>query len=158
MAAPSPTARSTPGGIPLKSGHPTKITVALDPDISFWEVEITPAGIEGGEPIDQTTMFNLDVVTKAEGDLVDITPASGTAVYDPAVLTQIMNIVNRPTTITEHYQDGSSYAYYGVFRSFMRQSHVRGQQPRGAFVIYATNFDPTNRVEAVPVLTSVAGT
>lgn len=156
MAAPVATTRQTPSGIPLKSGHPTKITIALDPDISFWEVEVTPAGVDGGEFIDQTTMFNVTVVTKAEGDLVDITQSSGTAAYDPAVYSQIMSVINKPTTITERFKDGSTRAYFGYLRSFTPQSHTRGQQPRAAFTIEATNWDGT--AEQIPVVVSVAGT
>lgn len=156
MAAPTPTARVTPNGIPLKSGHPTKVTIARDTDISFWEVEITPVGLEGGEPIDQTTMHNVTVVTRAEGDLIDVTPLTGTGAYDPALLSQAFQCINQPSVITETYQDGSTYCYHGYLRSLIRQSHVRGQQPRVAFTIVPTNWDGT--AEQVPVLTSVAGT
>lgn len=156
MAAPTATARQTPAGIPLKSGHPTKVTISLDPDISFWEVEVTPVGLDGGPSIDQTTMFNTTFMTKAEGDLVDVTDLQGTCAYDPAVLSQIIAVINRPAVITERYKDGSTYAYHGYLQSFTRQSHVRGQQPRATFTIVATNWDGT--AEQAPVLTSVAGT
>ena len=78
MAAPTPTARATPVGRKLKEGFPVKITIAADTDISFWEKSVTPVGFDGGDSIDQSTMFNTRYRTKAARTLIDTTDVTVT--------------------------------------------------------------------------------
>lgn len=159
MAAPTPTARSTPSGIPLRDGFSTLITCALDPDISFWEKEVQPPGRDGGDPIDTTTMHNTTYRTKAARSLIDLTDGTCTAAYDPAVSEQIDAIVNVETTWTVTHPDGSTEAFYGYLRTFTPQSHTEGSQPEAQLAWTPTNTDPANSwVEAGPALASVAGT
>lgn len=158
MAAPSAGSRSTPVGIKLINGHPSKAAIAADPDISFWEVTVKPPAIEGGDPIDITDMFNSVWRTKAPRNLLDMGPINLTASYDPAVYTQIQAVVNVETTITVIFPDGSTLAAYGFLRSADPENLEEGAQPRMSIVIEVTNYDHANYVEASPVLTSVAGT
>lgn len=158
MAAPSATVRSAPAGIKLEDGFSTKITFALDPDISFWEKTVQPPSLDGGDPIDTTTMHNVDWRTKAPRQLITSGDGSSTVAYDPAVYSQILAIVNRPTTITYTLPDGSSYAIYGFLQKFEPSALAEGEMPEATVTIVHTNWDATNRVEAAPVLTSVSGT
>lgn len=158
MAAPAPTVRQTPAGIKLKDGFPTKITIGLDPDISFWEKSVKPPGADGGDEIDQTTMHNVDVTTKAPQSLIDFTVCSGVAAYDPNILNQILATINMETTITLTFSDGSTWSFYGYLKIFDPQELTRGVQPEANFEIVVTNWDPTNKVEAVPAVASVSGT
>lgn len=160
MAAPTVTARQAPVGFPgrLENGFSTKIACASDPDISFWETEVTPPGLEGPELIDISTMHNILYVTMAPGALITLTESSGVAGYDPAVLTQILAIINDNVAWTLHHPDGSTWAFWGVLRQFTPQAHQRNVFPTVNFTITPTNYDPTNRVEAGPAVVSVAGT
>ena len=158
MTAPSATARSAPGGIALKEGFSTKITLASDPDISFWEKDVQPSAYDGGDPIDISTMHNTTYRTKAPRSLVDVGAVQSKVAYDPAVITQIMSIINVSTTITVTHPDGSTEAAYGYLRSFTRDAHADGAQPEGTIVLEITNYDNTANVEAGPTITSVAGT
>ncbi len=158
MAAPSPTARQTPVGIWLDSGHSTKITIGADPDISFWEKTVTPPGMDAGDAIDTTTMHSTRYITKAPQPLVDMTDISGTASYDPAVLTQIVAVLGVKTTITVTFPDGTTWAVYGFLRSFAPQENSRPNQPVANYTITVTNWDPSNRVEVGPAVASVTGT
>ena len=158
MAAPSVTARSAPVGIKLDDGYSTKIAFAADPDVSFWEKTVKPPGIDGGDAIDQTTMHNTAYRTSAARALKTLTDSSSTVAYDPAVYTQILALINVEGSITIHFPDGSTLAFYGFLKSFEVNDHTEGEQPEATISIVPTNFDPTNKVEAAPVLTSVAGT
>ena len=158
MAAPTPAARTTPAGIPLKDGYKTTITITYDADISFWEVTVTPPGIDGGDGIDQTTMFNDRFRVSLNRALLTLTECSCTAAYDPAVFDQIVSAVNRNTTITITFPDLSTLAFYGWLRVFTPDALVEGTQPRASITIQPSNWDPTNKVEAGPLLTSVYGT
>lgn len=158
MAAPVPTTRQTPYGIKLKDGYRTLFTFAADPDVSFWEKTVKPPGLDGGDAIEQTTMHNEDYRTFAPRSLITMTESSMTAAYDPAVLTQIMALINIETTITISFADGSTWAFFGFLKSFETNELQEGEQPNASVSIVCTNFDPTNKVEAGPALASVAGT
>lgn len=158
MAAPTPTARATPVGRKLKEGFPVKITIAADTDISFWEKSVTPVGFDGGDSIDQSTMFNTRYRTKAARTLIDTTDGSGIVAFDPAVLDQIEDIINLETTITYTFRDGSTWAVYGYLKSFTPGEQVEGEQPEADIEIVHTNYDNSGNAEAGPAVASVAGT
>lgn len=158
MAAPTPTARTTPGGIKLKDGYRASVTFATDTDFSIWEKSVTPPGLDGGEPVDQTTMWNDALRTTAPRALITMMPHSFSGAYDPAAYTQALALINVETTITVTFKDGSTLAFYGFLQRFEPQELSEGTQPLASVTIVPTNFDPVNKVEAAPVLTSVAGT
>jgi hypothetical protein len=131
---------------------------AADPDICFWEVEVTPPGIDGGDPVDTTTMLNETWRTRAPRALYTLTNAQLTAAYDPEIYTNILALINVETAITVHFPDGSTVAFYGFLQTFTPAALVEGTQPRATIVIVPTNQDPTSGAEEAPVVTSVAGT
>jgi hypothetical protein len=158
MAAPSATARQTPVGKKLENGKTIKITFSLDPDVSIWEINITPGGTDGGDPIDTTTQWNTRRRTKSPRNLINGTDGSGTAAYDPQCQAQLDAMVNVPQTITYLYWDGSTEARFGYLRSWAKNEMSEGNMPTMNFVIVHTDYDTVNDVEADPVVTSVAGT
>lgn len=158
MAAPTPTVRGTPSGIKLKDGFRTKITFATDDNIEFWEKSVKPPGIDGGDSIPQTTMHNVDWRTMSPRQLKTLTESTTTVAYDPLLYTSILALVNVETTVTVTFPDGSTLAFYGFLQKFEPGDLKEGEQPEATVTITPTNFDPTNHVEAAPVLTNVAGT
>lgn len=165
MAAPVPVAHVAPAGIRLKTGGPQTFHVnALDPDISLWATEVGFPGQDGGDPIDTTTQENTVYRTMAPRVLVTLMPFTVKYQFDPAAYSQIRAVLNRETTLTNHWNDndvgaqGSSLAYFGYWQKAEIDPHVEGEPPTLTITIVPTNFDPTNRVEAGPVVTSVAGT
>lgn len=158
MTAPAATARGTPAGIPLFDGFSTKITLAANPTVSFWEKDAQPPAYDGGDPIDITTMHNVLYRTKAHRALIDIGDVQSKAAYDPNVLTQILSLVNVDTTITVTHPDGSTEAHYGFMRSFTRDTATEGAQPEATVVMCVTNYDHTAHAEAPPTIASVSGT
>ena len=158
MAAPTPSAIPTPSGIKLKDGYRCFVTIATAPTIGLWTKSATPPGVDGGEPVDQTTMHNDDWVTRAFQQLLDLKESTFKAAYDPAVYTTMVSAANVETTITYHFSDGSTLCFYGGVRMFDFDEMVRGTQPTCTVTFTPTNFDNVNKVEAAPVLTSVEGT
>lgn len=157
MADPSPTARSSPTGIKLPDGFVSKITFSQDVDINLFEYTTKPPGIDGGEPIDQTTMFNAAYRTMAARQLKTLMPVSYKCAYDPQVVTEMLAQTNVNQTITQSFFDGSTLAYYGFPQKIEFDELVEGTRPSCTVTIVPTNFDPANRVEAGPVVTSVSG-
>ncbi len=152
MAAPTHTTRSTPGHEPLKDGHATKITFAADPDVSFWEKEVTPPGVDGGDPISRTTMFNTAWKTYCPRTLKEMTEASLTATYAAEVYTQIIALVNVETTITVAFPGGQKVSFFGYLKTFEPGTAEEGESPECEITIQPTNWDATNNVEAGPVV------
>lgn len=158
MAAPTPTARGTPAGIPLREGFHAKITLAANTTISFWEKTVDPPGLDGGPPIDQTTQFNTLYRTKWPRTLIDVNAINiPDAAYDPNLYTQVLTIINTNTVITVSFQDGSTLAFYGYLQSFNPNPQREGEQPSCSLVFVPTNMD-SSYAEQAPVMTSVAGT
>jgi hypothetical protein len=158
MTAPVASARQDPAGIKLKDGHGTKLAFAADPDISFWEVEVKPPGMDGGEAIEQTTHHNTVYRTKAPQSLIDLTDGEGTCQYDPVVVSQVRALINVETTLTIIYPDGSTDAIYGYMKSFEPDPIVTGEPPTASFSFVATNVEPGTSDEEGPTYTDVAGT
>ena len=158
MAAPTPTARTTPGGLALEDGYRTVVTIAQDVDISIWEVSVTPPSVEGGDGIDQTTMHNNRWRVALPKNLETLGDCTFNGAYDPDLYNQAISAINVNTTITITFPDGSTLAFYGFLKTFAPDAVVEGTQPRATFTIQASNWDPANDVEAGPVLTSVSGT
>ena len=159
MTAPeAASSRPTPDGIPLGDGYSTKITIADDTDISFWEKAVTPPGLDGGDEIDLTTMHNTSYRTFGSRALATMTEMSCTALYDPDVYDEILAIINVETTITVFFPDGSTLAFYGFLKRFEPGELVEGTPPECTITIQPTNQDPTSRAEESAVMTEASGT
>ncbi len=158
MAAPDTTARVTPDGIKLDDGFSTQIAFALDADIAFWEKNVQPPGLDGGDAIETTTMHNTAWRTMAPRSLTTMTECTVTAAYDPDLYDEILAIINVRGSITVHFPDGSTLDFFGYLRLFEPQDMEEGAQPEANITIQPTNYDPVNNVEAPPVMTEVAGT
>lgn len=156
--APTPTARVDPVGIYLEDGYRSLITLAVDPDISLWELGVGTPGMDGGEAIDVTNMHNDVYRTMASRALKTLTEFTFTFHFDPAVYGQLEDYINVDTTVTRLFPDGSTLAFYGYLRMVEFEDMVEGEVPTGTATITPTNRDPVTRAEEAPVLASVAGT
>jgi hypothetical protein len=142
----------------MPDGYQTLITFASNPSVKFWEKQIKPPGIDGGDKIDTTTMHNVAWRTTSPRHLKTLTDSSCQAAYDPDVITEIETLVNKEDTITVHFPTGDSICFYGFLKSFEPGELKEGEFPEAAITIVPTNWDPLAHVEAGPVYTSVSGT
>lgn len=143
-------ARQTPSGTMLEDGHSTKVAFSADPDVSFWEKTVTPPGVDGGDPIEITTMFNVDWRTMAARALKTLTESSLTVAYDPKVYDQIVALVNVPGLITAHFPDTSRLEFYGYLQKADFSELKEGEQPEATIKIQPTNVNPSNGAEVAP--------
>ena len=160
MAAPTPaSAVGTPAGIKLDNGHAMRIVFARNTTFSLWEKSVKPPTLDGGDPIDTTTMRNVLWRTKGPRALIDTGEMALTCAYDPNSYNQARELLNQRDTITVFFPDGSTLAFYGYLSKFEPNDNPGdGEQPEASVTIIPTNFDHVNKVEAGPVLTTVAGT
>jgi hypothetical protein len=159
MAAPTPSVRLAPGAgsIKLEDGYRSLIAFAANLSFFFYDLELTPPGMTVGEAIDTTTMWNT-MVTKSLANLIEGMDATFVGGYDPAIYTQMQGMLGVEQVVTQSWPDGSTLAFYGGIREATFDRLVRKTMPRMTVVVTPTNWDPVNRVEALPVLTAVVGT
>lgn len=154
MAAPTPGTRTTPTGTMLRNGYQTKISFAANADVNLWERQVTPPGLDGGDKIDTTTMFNSEAKTSSPQALYEMLDSGMVCGYDESVLPDIIDLLNVETTITIEMPDGGTWAFYGALRSATPNANSNGSLPEMTCVIICTNTDPSDGSEAAPVYTA----
>lgn len=163
MAAPVTTGRIDPSGIAipeiaLEDGYSSKIAFAIDPDVALFEKTVTPPAIDGGDPIDTTTMFNVTWRTFLPRALKTLDEVTLTCAYDPVCYTQLLSLININGSITVEFADGTTLDFWGFMRRFEPQQLVEGTHPEANVTIRPSNWDSALNVEAGPALTETAGT
>jgi len=151
MAAPTPSARGTPLGKQLIRGFRSKITFSGHVNVSIWEIEVKPPGVDGGAAIDLSTMWNDKLRTKAPGELVELTDVSGKAGYRSEYLADILSLVNKEVTITILWPDNKGICFYGSLTKFEPDPHKERTMPTASFTVIVTNRDPVAGTEEQPV-------
>ncbi len=157
MGAPVATPRQTPSVGMMRNGAKTFITFGLDPDIEFEEVEVTPMGFKADDPIDDSTMHNVEFATKAPGYLINVTDVKATVHYSTTALPNIRAAMNRKDTFTVTHPDGATDAFYGILTEFQPGSNKWKEKPTASVTIVATNRDAAC-AEYGPVHAAASGT
>jgi hypothetical protein len=133
----------------LLDGFKTLISFTNTPTILLREKSVTPLGLDGGDKIDITTMRNIEVRTYSPQHLIDTTDLSLVCSYDPAVLVELLALINVEDLIVITHSDGTSWEFFGALRSFIPNENTIGEQPTANLVISPTNVD-TLLNESVP--------
>lgn len=157
MAAPSTTARTTPDGAMLPNGYQALVAFDADPDFNLWEKEVTPPSLDGGDPVDTQTQHDVQFSTQRPRALTKIDGGQFTAGYDPLVLVDSGAMLNLEQSITWHFPDGSSIAYWGYLKAIKPTGMTDGNMPLCTAEIVITNWDPYNCVIAGPSYTAGTG-
>ena len=158
MAAPTVSDRELPNGIKLEDGFASFVTFAAAKDFCLFEKSITPPGIQGGELIDTTTMFNSVWRTFRPRSLKTMTNVKFSALYDPNFYVQALAIINVVTSVTVQFSDGSKLAVWGALLNITPGAMEEGACPMCDVEVGVTNEDPVARTEEPPVFDNVAGT
>ena len=148
----------TPSGTFLEDGFPTKIAFSSNDNAALWEKTVTPPGYDGGDKINVTTMHNAAWRTFAARALKELTDSAFSAAYDPKAYNDLMSVINVEQTLTVHFPDGSTLAFYGYLKSFLPDEVSEGEQPTATVEIVATNRNPSTGAEAGPTYTASTGT
>lgn len=133
----------------LTDGHQTWVTFANFPSVLFKEKTVTPPGLDGGEKNDITTMRNETVTTHAPQRLFTMTDFTMVASYDPAVLDDIVSMINVNQLITIKHSDDSEWEFWGFLQKFMPGENKKGEQPTATITVCPTNYDDSE-AEVVP--------
>lgn len=142
----------------MKDGYQTLIEFSAA-DSGFYlrgeEQTLTPAGLDGGGPIDTTTMRNSALRTMQPKQLITTTPASIDVLWDPALYADVYAMVNTNQQLTFTFPDGSTAIFWGFINTFSPQQIQEGQP-----ALCTIGFQPTNEnnsgVETAPSGTAFA--
>lgn len=163
MAAPAAVARDVPFGRHLYDGYQTFVGFQLAPRVALWEKAVTPPGCDGGDPIDQTTMWTLTWRQQTPRHLKQLTEVTFTAGYDTLDLDTIIGMINIIQSINVFYPDGTVMLFWGFLRKFEVNEHKEGEQPDAVCTIAPSMIDPIapggslRPVSESPLLAFVSG-
>jgi len=135
-------------------GHPTTISFSAGSsgvtltDI-LAEKEVTPPGMDGGGANDTTTMRNSLYRTFQPKSLITVTASSFTAAYDPALLDEIVAMINTNQQLTITFPDSSTWVIWGWLNSFVPNPSTEGSQPTATVTIIPSNQNDS-AVETAP--------
>jgi hypothetical protein len=142
----------------MEDGYQARYVFASKPTVSLWEVTVKPPGLDGGEPINTTTMQNTKWRTQAHRHLQTLAGSSCNFAYDPDVYNDLLSLVNTTTSVTVWWSDGSALAFFGFLQKLEFGELKEGEMPTAVGTIVPTNADPTTHVESGPVFQPAAGT
>ena len=140
----------------LRDGFPTIINLT-GAGVTFWEKSVQPPGIDGGEPIETTTMRNTIVRTRGPRHLYDVTPVEISAAYDPTVYTTIIANINENQEMVTTFPDGGTITWWGYLQRFVPESNEEGKQPVARITLVPTNRNSSG-IETAPVIAAGSGT
>jgi hypothetical protein len=154
MAAPVATERVTPTAKKMDDGYKTLITFAANPSIEFWEKTVTPPGVDGGDPLDTTTMHSTRWRTRAPRALITLGEVKATVEWNPSLYVSILALINKKDTVTIRFPDQSTLAFFGFLRLFDPGDLAEGGEPTASITVTPTNADPVTGAEQAPVYTA----
>lgn len=157
-ATPTYTARTTPSGEKLKDGFVAKFSFGADPNVELWEIGVKPPGIDGGEPIPQSTMWNSAWRTFAPRQLKTLKTSTFRFAYDPLMYDAISALANVVTNCGVLFSNGGKLAFWGYLRDIELDELQEGVRPEGTATIEPTNMDPSDDSEAGPDYIPPSGT
>lgn len=103
------------------NGHPTTMTFSKGNSglaLYFDYDAITPFGVDGGEPIDDTRMSNVTYRTAVLRHLVSLSSLTLRGIYDPELLASIIAQVNVNQLLTITFPDGKKWKVWGGIVKF----------------------------------------
>jgi hypothetical protein len=147
-----------PSGRRLDDGHPTTILFSNNPTVALWEKEVTPPGIDGGEPVDTTTMRNVELRTKNPRKLKEITTATFRVAFDEGALLAIMSMINQNQQISVIFPTGRPWTFWGYLKSFKVAANTEGKQPEADCELVPTMQNATGLETGFTVGTTTSST
>src|SRR5687767_5157330 len=137
----------------LYDGFSTRISFADNPTVLFYEMTVTPPGVQGGGENDTTTMRNTSLRTRMPKKLKTMSPMSATVAYDPQALDDCFAMVNVNQLITVEFSDGSTWQFWGWLDELTPGEITEGAQPEADVTIIPSNMNDS-QVETAPIFTA----
>lgn len=139
---------------PIRDGYSSIITIAAANPITLYEREVKPPMLDGGGPIESTSMRNTTWRTKDPKTLKSIGDITTTVMYDPTVFSTIVSLLNTNTYITVRWPDNTTVQFAGYLDKFDYAGLTEGNLPTASVTFVVTNRNPTTGAEVSPVVTN----
>lgn len=133
----------------IRDGFSTVVNFSVGANIQLYEREVTPPGVDGGGPIDITTMLNEVVHTKAPKQLWTLDNMTGSFAYLPVAYPQFMDIVNVLQAIEVVFADLTTLVFWGWLDKFKPGPNKIGELPLAEVTIVPSLMDNTG-TEVLP--------
>jgi len=143
----------------LEGGFPTTITLSAGtgPAVTFEEITVQPPGLDGGEPIDTTTMRNTAYRTKAPRALIEGTNGDMTVAYKLTAYDSIKAQIKLNQLIVITFPDTGTLTFWGYLKTFTPDGLEQGKRPTAKITIVPT-FTDNSGAEVAPVVVAGVGT
>lgn len=138
----------------MDDGFSTLITLGNAPTVKLYEKEVTPPGIQGGGPIDTTTMRNIEWRTASPKKLKTASQITLTVAFASGAIPIMRDQVGVNQQITVSFPDGSSLTIWGWVDEFTPGAFTEGEQPTATVTIQPSNHDNAQPPEEVAPLYS----
>lgn len=119
------------------------------------ETGVTPFGIDGGDPIDTTSMRRTTWRTAQPRALKTLTPLQEVVKYDVACFAEILAMININQQVTLTYPDDKTLIAWGFIKSFTPQELREGGIGLATIVVIPTNQNDSGE-EVAPSGTAVS--
>lgn len=134
----------------LDDGFSTVIHFGDFPTVKFEEIDVTPPGMDGGGPIDVTTMRNNRLRTFSPKKLKTLTPVTVSVLYYSDIFDQddgVWPMINQNQQITIEFPDNSMVQFYGWLDKF-----IPGGAKEGNLMMATITIHPSNHNNDTPPL------
>jgi hypothetical protein len=158
MAAPVKINRIAPSGLKYLDGFPTYFVLGNVPALDLWEKSVKPPGVDIGDMIDITDMFNKKVRTYVFRILKKWLGGEHKCAFEDSSIAHMKQQVGVNQNCCVIFPNGAAIAFWGGIKSFVMDAFEEGKQPEATVVFEVTNWDPANNVEADPIVFPASGT
>jgi len=124
--------------LPLDDGFSTIISIG---GTNLYEKTVKLPGLDGGGPIDITTMRNTAYRTQAAKSLIALSDAPFQAAFAPAAYSTLLSVVNLNQAITYTFPDASTLVVWGWLGKFEPNDMVEGEHPTAECMMHFSNID-----------------
>ncbi len=116
-------------------------------------ITLSGMGLDGGEPIDCTTLSNSEVRTSLPQTLYSIPNLSFTATFEPTEFDLLVSEINENKALTLDYDGTGQIVFWGYLKSFTPEQGAVGERWSCSGEIVVTNMNSSGQ-ETVPVYSS----
>lgn len=149
----------------LRDGHSTTIEFLGPPPLGvvtamegiiFWEIEVTPPGMDAGGPNDTSTMRNVRLRTRQPKKLVTLTAMTVRVAYDPIVFSnaRLSGYLGFNQIVRVTFPDGQFISFWGWLDKFVPDRNREGEQPTAEMTIEPSNQDTLYRETLIGINTN----
>jgi hypothetical protein len=154
MALTPGTTPPAPTGNKMCEGYASFLGFASKSTLGVWATSVTPLGLDGGDPIDCSTMHSVTFRERDPRSLITTTDAKVEGFYDPDAWPDLIAIINKIETITIWFPDNSTLAFFGFLKSAEFGALTEGEAAKITLTIVGTHRDPTTGTVTPPVYTA----